>query len=183
MTSSMRRTWCFARGKALLGNRQPRYFVLGRYRGPKWRQYFISRKSLLRERGVRGQQHILNQTTRASFLTHYYPWMRTGNSTEELERESEREENLCYLGIQCEVQGSGHCGQGNLIWLTEEKICKKRWQEERNRERFSSQVVGRHCAEYFHVPFHLLLTFNLRHTLYFIYHIYYCLSPSLVYKF
>lgn len=54
MTSSMRRTWCFARGKALLGNRQPRYFVLGRYRGPKWGQYFISRKSLLREEMSQG---------------------------------------------------------------------------------------------------------------------------------
>lgn len=84
--------------------------------------------------------------------------MRIGNSTEELYRESGREENLCYLGTQCEVQGSGYYEQGNLMWLTEDKLCKTKWQEERNRELFSSQVVGRHCAEYFHVPFHLLPT-------------------------
>ena len=39
-----------------------------------------------------------------------------------MSREGEREENLCYLGTQCEVKGNGCHGEGKLMGSTEGKV-------------------------------------------------------------
>ena len=98
-------------------------FPTGKAQRPQAETAFYQQEDIYWGEGSEDNSTFWSQISRVSFFTHYYPGVRIGKSTEEMYREGEREEKLCYLGTQCEVQGNGYCGEENLMGLIEGKVC------------------------------------------------------------